>query len=360
MDSAVQLLVRSTPAEKRSSITDMDQKVALSPVRLQEVAEEAGVSTITVSRALSNPGRVSEKTREHVLKVASRLGYIPNRLASGLASARSMVVGLVVPTVANPIHGVIMQGVADVLEPAGYKLLLGNSHFSKENEMELVKTFLGYRADGIVLTGKDHSSECRELLKRSGTPVVEMFDYNPDPLDVSVGSSNFDAGASLGQYLIARGRRRIAFVGHTGLDDSRMMARLEGLAAVCKENGIEPPRHYEISSGPGTGDGGEVVGAILREGPETDAIMFAGHQVAVGAIQYALELKIDVPGRVAIAGFGDTPITQWIRPSLTTVRFPNRETGVEAGRLMLERLAGRMPRQRAVRLGFEILSRESA
>lgn len=335
-------------------------KVALSPVRLQEVAEAAGVSTITVSRCMSNPTRVSKKTLEHVLKVASRLGYIPNRLASSLASAKTRVVGIVVPTIANPIHGVIMQGVADLLEPAGYQILLGNSHFSKRNEEELVRTLLGHRVDGIFLTGKDHSQECIDMLVRAGTPVVEMFDYNPTPIDVSVGSSNFDAGASLAQYMMARGRQHFAFVGHTGLDDSRMMARLEGLRAVCREAGIGAPLHYEISTDPGTPSGGEVVGAILRESPETDAILFAGHQVAVSAIQYALDLKIAVPGRVAIAGFGDTPIAQWIRPSLTTVRFPNRETGVEAGRMMLERLAGHIPQQRAVRLGFEILSRESA
>jgi DNA-binding LacI/PurR family transcriptional regulator len=82
--------------------------------------------------------------------------------------------------------------------------------------------------------------------------------------------------------------------------------------------------------------------------------------VAVGAIRYALDVDIDVPDRVAIAGFGDSPIARWISPSLTTVRFPVRETGVEAGKLMLERLQGRRPKQRSVRLGFEILSRESA
>jgi LacI family gluconate utilization system Gnt-I transcriptional repressor len=335
-------------------------KVALSPVRLQEVAAAAGVSTITVSRCISNPNRVSQKTRDHVLKVAAELGYIPNRLASSLASARSMVVGVVVPTIANPIHGIITQGVADILEPAGYQLLLGNSHFSRTNEMALVRTFLGHRVDGIILTGQDHAKECLDMLARARTPMVEMFDYNPEPLDVSVGSSNFDAGASLGQYMIARDRTHFAFVGHTGLDDSRMMARLEGLRFICRESGKPPPRHYEISSDPGTGSGGEVVGAILREVPETDAVIFAGHQVAAGAIRYALELKIDVPGRIAIASFGDSPIAQWIKPSLTTVRFPVRETGTEAGRLMLERLAGRVPKQRSVRLGFEILSRESA
>jgi len=360
MDSAVQWGMGIIVSEIASSTKAIESGVALSPVRLQEVAAAAGVSIITVSRCISNPGRVSAKTREHVLKVAAQLGYIPNRLASSLASSKSMVVGIVVPTIANPIHGIIMQGVADVLEPAGYQLLLGNSHFARRNEMELVRTFLGHRVDGILLTGKDHSDECLEMLIRAGIPTVEMFDYNPDPLDVSVGSSNFDAGASLGQYMIARGRKHFAFVGHTGLDDSRMMARLEGLQAICRESGMGAPRHYQISSDPGTGSGGEVISAILREAPETDAVVFAGHQVAVGGIRYALDLKIDIPGRIAIASFGDSPIAQWISPSLTTVRFPVRETGVEAGRLMLERLAGRIPRQRAVRLGFEILSRESA
>lgn len=332
----------------------------LPAVRLQEVALAAGVSTITVSRCISNPGRVSEKTREHVLKVAARMGYIPNRLASSLASAKSKVIAVVVPTIANPIHGMVLQGAADILEPAGYQLLLGNSHFSRQVELELVRTFLGHRVDGILLTGRDHHDDCLELIRRSRTPMVEMFDYNPAPLDQAVGSSNFDAGASIGQYLIAKGRKYLAYVGHTGLDDSRMMARFEGLSYVCVQNGMALPRHYEITSDPGTGTGGEVVGTVLREAPETDAIVFAGHQVAVGAIRYALDMDVEVPGRIAIAGFGDSPIAKWITPSLTTVRFPVRETGVEAGKLLLERLRGQESKQRSIRLGFEIMSRESA
>lgn len=334
--------------------------VVLSRVRLQEVAAAAGVSIITVSRCISNPDRVAKKTRDRVLKVVAELGYIPNRLAASLASARSMVVGIVVPTIANPIHGIIMQGVSDVLEPAGYQLLLGNSHFSKESELELVRTFLGYRVDGMMLTGKDRAPECRELLARAGTPVVEMFDYHPDPIDVSVGSSNFDAGEALARYLFTRGRTHLAFVGHTGLDDSRMMARLDGLRAACAELGLTEPRHYQIASDPGTGAGGEVIGTILKEAATTDAVVFAGHQVAVGAIRYALSLGIDVPHRVAVASFGDSPVAQWIRPALTTVRFPIKETGLEAARLMLDRLLGRRPKETAVRLGFEIIGRESA
>lgn len=335
-------------------------QIALSTVRLQEVAEAAGVSTITVSRCISNPDRVSQKTRDHVLKIANRMGYIPNRLASSLASARSMVIGVVVPTIANPIHGMVLQGASDILEPAGYQILLGNSHFSKKSEFELVRTFLGHRVDGMLLTGRDHSQDCLDLLARSGTPMVEMFDHNPAPPDMAVGSSNFDAGAALGQYLIDRGRRHFAYVGHTGLDDSRMNARLQGLAQACQHSGLTPPRHYEIASDPGTGSGGEVVTTILHEAPQTDAVVFAGHQVAVGAIRYAMGLGIAVPAQIAIAAFGDSPIAQWITPSLTTVRFPVRENGIEAGKLLLGRLQGKQYKQRSIRLGFEILSRDSA
>lgn len=341
-----------------AAITQLE--VARPSVRLQEVAEAAGVSTITVSRCINDPGRVSDKTREHVLKFANRMGYIPNRLASSLASARSMVIGVVVPTIANPIHGVVLQGATDILEPAGYQVLLGNSHFSKKSELALVRTFLGHRVDGILLTGRDHSDECLELLSRSRTPMVEMFDYNPEPPDMAVGSSNFDAGASLGQYLIARKRRNFAYVGHTGLDDSRMIARFQGLKQVCTAAGLSAPRHYEISSDPGTGTGGEVVGAILRDAPETDAVVFAGHQLAVGAIRYSNDVGIAVPEQLAIAAFGDSPIAKWVTPTLTTVRFPVRENGIVAGKLMLGRLQGRNSMQNSIRLGFEIMARDSA
>jgi LacI family gluconate utilization system Gnt-I transcriptional repressor len=329
-------------------------------VRLDDVARAAGVSTITASRALGNPERVSARTREHVLKVAEALGYIPNRIAASLASARTRVIGVVVPTIANPIHGTIVQSVSDVLEPAGYRLLLGSSRYHAAEELELVRAFLGHRVDGILLTGRDRAPGCLELIGRSGTPVVEMYDYNPEPFDVAVGTSNFDAGVALTQFLLNQSRRTLAFVGHSGIDDTRMTSRFNGMVAACASAGAPVPAYYEISSGPGTGAGGEIVSAILSEAPETEGIIFAGHQVAAGAIVYARDVGIAVPDRVAIAAFGDSPISRWITPTLTTMRFPLRETGMEAGRLLLARLNGTEIKTRSVRLGFEIVRGESA
>jgi LacI family gluconate utilization system Gnt-I transcriptional repressor len=260
----------------------------------------------------------------------------------------------------NPIHGVVLQAAFEILAPAGYQLFLGNSHYSRAEEFGLVRTFVGHKVDGVLLTGRDHSEECISLLRRLSIPTVEMFEHIHDPIDIGVGSSNFEAGFSLGRYLIARGRRRLAFVGHINFDDSRIIGRNEGLIAACAEHNLLAPSVFKVASQPGSGSGGEIVGAILREQSDIDAIVFAGHQIAVGAIHYARNVGIDIPARLAIAAFGDSPIAQWIRPALTTVRFPLEEMGREAGKALLDKLRGISPVIRTIRLGFEIVSRESA
>ncbi len=359
MDSAVQQRRFITLAEKVSSIPAAEVASVQSAVRLEDVAAAAGVSTITASRCISNPSRVSEKTREHVLRVAAELGYIPNRLASSLASARTRVIGAVIPTLLNPVHSVVLNAALEVLAPAGYQLLLGTSHYSTREELDLVRTFLGHRVDGVLLTGRDHANDAVTLLRRAGMPTVEMFEHIADPIDVGIGSSNFEAGFSLGKYLIGQGRRNLAFVGHTDFHDSRIMGRQEGMIAATAETAARA-RTYTVASQPGSGTGGEIVGTILREAPDTDAVVFAGHQLAVGAIRYALDVGIDVPSRLSIAGFGDSPVAQWIKPSLTTVIFPLEAMGRAAGTALLKRVAGQDPGARTIRLGFDIVRRESA
>jgi LacI family gluconate utilization system Gnt-I transcriptional repressor len=191
-------------------------------------------------------------------------------------------------------------------------------------------------------------------------PVVETFEFTPSPIDINVGFSNFEAGAAITRYLTKQGRRNLAFVEHSRIDDSRMNARREGFLAACAQAEIEDCRVFSIPSDPGTGIGGDVLAQILAEMPAADAVIFAGHQVAVGAVRFAVDNGIDVPGRLAITGFGDSPIAQWVRPALTTVRFPVRQMGAEAARLLLARMTGAPTDRKPVDLGFEILQRESA
>jgi LacI family gluconate utilization system Gnt-I transcriptional repressor len=261
---------------------------------------------------------------------------------------------------ANPIHSEALQGAFDQLKGAGYQILLGTSGYSADEERALVETFIGHRVDALLLTGGDHRAETVNAILRSGTPTVEIFEFIPHPIDLNVGSSQWDAGHALGSHLVAKGHRNFAFVGHSDVEDSRIAARREGIATVCRESGLSAPRNYSTSSDPGSGGGGEIIGTILRDAPDVDVVIFAGHQIAVGAIRHAADVGIEVPGRVAIAGFGDSAMARWIRPALTTVRFPVRDMGAEAGKLLLARMQGRAITTRAVRLGYEIIGRESA
>jgi LacI family gluconate utilization system Gnt-I transcriptional repressor len=189
---------------------------------------------------------------------------------------------------------------------------------------------------------------------------VETFEYDPNPIDVNVGFSNREAGAALAVYLIGRGRRRMAFVEHAGIDDSRMRARRNGFLDACAAAGLPGCRLFATAANPATALGGNIVDEIVATMPDVDAVSFAGHQIAAGALRHAVDRGIDVPGRMAIAAFGDSALAQWVRPALTTVRFAMAEMGAEAARLILARLAGAPIAVRTVNLGFEIVVRDSA
>ena len=125
--------------------------------RMEEVARLAGVSAITVSRALNKPDKVAEGTREAIWRAIEATGYIPNQLAGSLASNRSRTIGVIVPTIVNSIFADKVQGMTDVLGKAGYQLLLANSGYSLDLEADLVAAFLAQRPSGLVLTGVTHS-----------------------------------------------------------------------------------------------------------------------------------------------------------------------------------------------------------
>jgi LacI family gluconate utilization system Gnt-I transcriptional repressor len=329
-------------------------------VRLQDVAAEAGVSMITVSRCLNNPDRVSAETRERVLAIAARLNYITNHVASSLASTRTKTVAVVLPTISNPIHSETLQGITDVLTPGGYRILVGDHGYAADREAQLVQVFLGYQVDGLIVTGLSHTPECAAMIRRSGIPVVETLDIATEPLDMAVGFSNFEAGRAITRYLLDRGRKRLAFVGHAAIQDTRAAARKAGFLAALSEVGSQPTMLVDIRSTSDEQGAREAIVRILDEASDTDGIVFVGHLSGAAAIRQAHDLGVPVPGRVAIAAMGDSPIGSWTVPSLTTVRFPFREIGTTAARMLLARLMKEPVEQKVVDLGYSIIERESA
>ncbi|HLZ65716.1 MAG TPA: LacI family DNA-binding transcriptional regulator [Aliidongia sp.] len=325
--------------------------------RIEDVATLAGTSAMTVSRALRQPDKVAPETLARIMAAVDRLGYVPNLAASSLASRRSGILAVLVPTIGNSIFSETVRGVADAVAAADLNLLIGDFGYSEDTRRKLVRALVGRQPDALVIVGAVHDEAVRMALRRQGTPVVETWELNPDPIDMVVGFSNFEAGATVARHLVARGRRRSAFVG--GLE-SRARARLAGFTAAFAAAGLPPPES-EVPADLSIASGREAFGRLIERAPDIDAIFFATDVLAVGGLLECQRRAIDVPGRIAIAGLGNLEIGRQMQPSLTTIEIPAHAMGRRAGELILARLAKReLPAgDRIVDLGIALLARET-
>ena len=323
---------------------------------LEEVAQLAGVSTMTASRALSQPRLVSEATRAKVEQAVAELGYVPNRAARALASAHSRVIVVLVPSLSNAVFTAVLDGIHDAVEASQYQLLIGNTHYSDAEEEKLLNIYLQSNPDGVLLSGLSHSAHVQRVLGSSRIPIVSMMDLADGEQDLSVGFSQLDAGHTMTRHLLDKGYRRIAFIG--AQLDERTLRRADGYRRAMQAAGLADPGLEVMTSEPSTiALGAQLMQRTLALG--CDAVFCCNDDLAHGAIYHCQRHGVRVPQDVAIAGFNDLPASAWMMPSLTTVDTPRYRIGYEAASLLLEVIAGRVPAERRIDLGFTLRERES-
>lgn len=328
-------------------------------ITLKHVAALAGVSPITVSRALNKPDTVSAKLRDKIQRAVEELGYVQNHVAGALASAGSNVIPVVVPSLSNTVFIEVVAGIQEVAQKAGYQLMLGNTEYDLEREHELISTFLGWSPPGLIVAGMRHLERTRSLLKRWGRPVVETMEYGAQPLDMNVGLSHYQAGEVMARHLVERGYRQIAFVGCELKADYRAWQRYRGMDRVLARSALTRRAPIALEQASSAMLGGDALLHALTLYPELDAIFFANDDLAVGAILRAQREGIVVPGRVAIAGFNGLGLAELVQPALTTIVSPRLEIGRIAAQQLLDQLNGRPPRRRRVDVSFELAARQS-
>jgi LacI family gluconate utilization system Gnt-I transcriptional repressor len=325
---------------------------------LEEVAQLAGVSTMTASRALSQPRLVSEVTRTKVEEAVVELGYVPNRAARALASSQSRVIVVLVPSLSNVVFTAVLDGIHDALEGHEYQLLIGNTRYSDAEEEKLLRTYMQSNPDGILLSGLSHSDAVEAMLAGSRVPFVSMMDLQNGAEHLSVGFSQMDAGFAMTQHLIMQGYRKIAFIG--AQLDERTLRRADGWRQAMQAAGLSDPRLELMVPEPSTiALGAELMRQTLETLPDVDAVFCCNDDLAHGAIYYCQRHSVRVPSEVAIAGFNDLPASAWMVPSLTTIETPRYQIGYESATLLLEVIGGRRPAQTRIDLGFTLRERES-
>ncbi|MBL3675764.1 LacI family DNA-binding transcriptional regulator [Paracoccus aerius] len=327
---------------------------------MRDVAAEAGVAAITVSRALSSPDRVSPHLLEKVQAAAKKLQYTPNIAAGTLRSQKSRIVAVIVPTIAHSIFAETIQVMSGIFRPAGYHLLIGHSGYSLEEEESLVTAFLARKPDAIILTGYTHSATTIDLIARAEVPLVEIWNIPDEPRDTVVGISNFDAAQAMTRLLIRKGYRKIGYIGGPRENNDRVEQRERGFAAALQEAGLEVPERGIVRKPLEFENGARALTELLSQNSELDAVFAASDILAIGVLMECQNQGIRVPEQLAVVGFDDVGLASYTSPPLTTVRVPREEIGRRAAQEVLKRLSGGSTEPRIIDLGFEIIERRSA
>ncbi len=324
---------------------------------MADVAREAGVSLVTVSRVINQPDKVAPETLAQVREAIDRLRYVPNLMAGSLASNRTRIVAAVVPTLASSIFSDTIDGLSLALAQAGYQLLVGQTQFDGDQEISVAEAFIGRRVDGLVLIRSGEDRRVDERLEVAGIPFVQAWELGDQAGDLAVGFSNHAAGVAAGRFLIQRGYRELGFIGSRG---GRSISRREGLAQAAREAGVSAPVIRFIGPLASLGEAGEAAIDLKTRHPDLRAVLCANDMIAAGIIFECQRRGIRVPDDLAVMGFAGLPIAEAMVPTLSTVQVPSRDIGYRSGELLLARLGAKPDADTCIDLGYEIVARESA
>lgn len=327
--------------------------------RLADVAEHAGVAKITASRVLRGLGSVAAPTRARVEKAMRELGYIPNAVASNLASNRTGVIAVIGPGFSSPLIRDLFQGLSEVMRAEGYQIMLGMTGTVRDEEEALIRAFLARRVDALVLTNPRHTAPAWRLLRAAGIPVVEVGELAARPVSMTVGFSNQAASRAVVRHLVSSGRRRIAMISEEHDERNRAHQRQAGYRAALHEAGLDADPALLVEAPLSLAGAASAARRLFAVARLPDAVFCSDDVLALGVLFECMRQGWQVPRQLAIAGFGDLDIAAEAITPLTSLRVERVEMGRRAGAMLLAALRGDALAERHHDMGFAVIARAS-
>ncbi len=321
-----------------------EENKSVTTVTMRDVAKAAGVSRMTVSRALKKDSPVSKDTREKILRVVREMNYVPDQMAGSLTTKKSGFVAVLVPSLNNLHFAETIQALTEELETCDLQILLGHTDYSPDREEELVEAMLRRRPEAIVLSYDGHTERTRDLLKGVNVPVIELWERPTAPIGHTIGFSNRAAAAEMTRALIADGYSNIAFLGEEADDWTRGAQRRAGFRDAMLAAGLSDHRLLQTGKPPmSIEDGAAAVPLLLDRFPDTDAIFCVSDAPAFGVLAALKMAGLSVPDDIGVAGFGNFEVSRFATPTISTVIVDPRRIGAEAGRLISGLRAATLP-----------------
>ena len=325
--------------------------------KIEDVARVAGVSTMSVSRALRGVDGVSAETRLRIEKIADELGYVPSRLAGSLARATATLVCISVPTLFDGVFAEIVNGMRATFIHAGLETLIETSDYDPAREAAWIERMITWSPAGLLICGVDRDPAVRARLLEAKIPTVEFWDVTDEPIDLCIGLDHHAAGADLGRYLADLGYRRPAYVGIAKGRDLRSEKRAAGLKAAFAEVGARL-RRVRVNGPPSFETGKIGAEKALGLTPRPDVLCFLNDHLAFGGLTGCQSLGIAVPEEIGLAGFNDLNINNVLPRRMTTIRTPRMRMGQTSARLLVAALGGVRTETRVV-LPVELVTGET-
>lgn len=295
---------------------------------MMDVAHLAGVSPMTVSRALKPNTSVSKATRAKIREAADELGYVLDSTAAGLSSRRTGFIAVTIPSINNANFADTLRGLTQVLRETNMQVLLGYTDYDVAEEERLVEQFLRRRPEAMIVTGHAHTDRCRRMLEKCGVPVIEMWDLPERPIGQVVGFSNAGAAKLMVDHFVAQGYKKIGFIGGDPSRDTRGQDRRLGFLAALKAHGLDTSRMIAEQRPPITmREGAHAMRIMLEKWPDTNAVMCVSDLSAFGAMTECQRQGLRIPDDIAIGGFGAYDLSEQALPPITTIDVRSEDIG---------------------------------
>lgn len=308
-------------------------------INITEIANRAGVSVATVSRALNNKGPIRPATKQKILQIAAEYNYKPNSSARSLSRQRTDTIGVILPELADEFFMDILRGVDEEAHSTGNYVMVSSSH-SQRNMVETMLEFMSSgRVDGVILMAPLLHDELIEMISKSSRPVILLNNYDSIPNAACININNYQGAFVMTEHLIRLGHKRIALIkGPEGNGD--VVERVRGFNDAMENSAIEIDNQNIISGDFSIKSGYHGLMRLMSSNNKPDAVFALNDMMAVGCYEAAKSLAIKIPDDIAIAGFDDIYLTRFLSPRLTTVHTPIKELGQQAVSYLIKMIEG--------------------
>lgn len=322
---------------------------------IRDVAKEAGLSTGTISKALSTPERVSKKNLEIIQAAIKKLNYTPNMLAQKFRAKTSKTIVVLVPDIANLFFAKVISGIELVAQNKGYSVLLGDTRDSAERERDFVRMVETKLADGIVNLRPYKSEDA--ILPKEGILSVNACSCENTP-SYSVRIDNVGAAKKVVNHLISLGHKRIGVI--TGLEDNpHTIDRLAGYKTALAEANIRYDPRWVIAGDFNYWSGLNAAEHVANMSEKPTAFFCMNDEMAIAAMRGFKDHGIQVPQDISVVGFDDMKVSRYCVPTLSSVAQPAEKMGEKAAEILIQMIDGKPPEAQEYVLPYEFVIRES-